>query len=243
MKTTLILIIVSLFSALQLHGQDSLMNAFNKYGFHCATDADGYVTSYVFKRERGDIDEIIYLYQTTGSDGFVEFAPPQVQITFHKVEKVLNDTTVPRMTFINHTIQSTCLQQMLDATNAMHMKHRMMPVNTHMEKVNFINYLHLFYALCAEQFFRDYGILERVDCHLSDLSDKEADQFIFSGNNCSIHRRLIIKALAGNTDTRDYYEYLKPHLYAKKDVSSTYGKMYSLWFQIGKKLGIETTAK
>ncbi len=97
------------------------------------------------------------------------------------------------MAFTNHTVQSSCLQQMLDASNALNMKHLFIPVNTLVEKVHFINYLHQFYEVCAKPFFQEYSTLERVDCHLSDLTDKEADQFIFSGGNTSIHRRLIIK--------------------------------------------------
>jgi len=243
MKHLIFLTILLCLSSLPSHAQDSLKNIFNKYGFSYASDFDGYVTSHVFKRAGPDKDEIIYLYQTTNTYGynntFIEFAMPQVQITFHKVEKVLNDRITPRAAFTNHTIQSDCFQRMLDASNTMHMKYRMIPVNTDAEKATFINYLQQFYEACAKSFFEDYATLERVDCHLSDLTDKEADQFIFSGNNSSIHRRLIIKSLTGNPGAWNYYEYLQPKLQAKKDVSSTYSHMYDLWMQIGERLGME----
>lgn len=242
MKSPLVLAMVSCFSTLQLHAQGSLENAFNKYGFSCEIASDGFTTSYIFKRQWRDRDEIIHLYQTTHTEGqykaFVEFALPQVQISFHKVEEVLSDVTKVS-SFMHHTIQSNCLRQMLDENTHLNMKNYMLAVNTDEEKMHFINYLHQFYEVCARPFFQEYTNLEQVDCHLSDITDKEADYFIYGEGNTSIHRRLIIKALAGNPSTLPYYQYLEAALCARKDKSMTYNNMYNLLLKIGEKLAIK----
>jgi hypothetical protein len=241
MKSPLVLAMVSCFSTLQLHAQDSLENALNKYGFTCDVQSDGFTTSYIYRRLRRDRDEIIRVYQTTHTDGqykaFVEFSLPQAQISFHKVEEVLSDAS--RMSsFTQHTIHSNCFRQMLDSNTGLNMKNYMLAVNTDEERMYFINYIRQFYEVCARSFFQQYTDLEIVDCHMSDLSDTEVTSFISGDGNMLIHRKLIIKSLANNPGALQYYEYLKKELAKRKGKSVTYANMYNMLVRIGDKLDI-----
>ncbi|QHS59053.1 hypothetical protein [Chitinophaga agri] len=239
MKSPLVLAMVSCFSALQLQAQESLENTFNKYGFTCEVVSDGFATSYIFRRSKLDRDEVIWLYQTTHTNGqykaFVEFGIPKAQITFHKVEEVLGSPA--HDPYGNPTIHSDCFQQMLDNNTGLNMKNYMLAVNTEEEKMYFISYLQQFYEACAKPFYQQYTTLEAVDCRLSDLKDKDARTLIgHSGDNSTIHRMLAIKALAGNPGARDYYEYLKKGLLKLKDKSVTYADMYDRLVKVAERL-------
>ncbi|MBW8688288.1 hypothetical protein [Chitinophaga rhizophila] len=244
MKSPLVLAMASCFSALQLHAQDTLENAFNKYGFSCELQSDGFVTTYTFRRPKRDREEIIYLYQTIHTNGqykaFTEFALPQAQIAFHKVEEILSNASGVAA-HNSYTIQGNCFRQMIEHNTGLNMKNYMLAVNTEQEKMYFINYIHQFYEVCARQFFQQYTTIERVDATLSRLSntDTDADTFISDAGNISVHRKLVIKALADNPGALRYYEYLEKELGKRKAKSVTYADMYNLLIRIGDKLEIK----
>jgi hypothetical protein len=209
----------------------TLEHIFDEVGFTAKRSKTGHVTAYAFTRTTAGRKEQIYLTHRGN-----KFEMPWVRVAFPQVEQVIGEAAGISPDDMG-TIHRHAFPEL--APPALTMDKRMINVSTEAEEKIFGAYLMEFYKKGAKRFFESYTTLEALDAEISALPDEQMQSFITdSGGNTALHRALVIKALAHNPGTTEYYLAWKKMLLP--DIGdATVKKMYDLLINIAGKLQIK----